>query len=39
MYEFPTDPKKVKATIKRYERDLKAEKKKFGAIMDRAGKR
>jgi hypothetical protein len=39
MYEFPTDPKKVKATIKRYERDLKAEEKKFGAIMDRAGKR
>lgn len=39
MYQFPQEPKKIRAQITRYERELRKEKKKFGFISDGYGKR
>ena len=39
MYPFPQEPKKIRARVKRYERELQKEQKKFGGISDGAGKR
>ena len=39
MYELPRDPKKIAATIKRYERLLRIEQEKTGVISDGYGKR
>jgi len=39
MHRFPTDPKKIRERIKRYERGLQSELKAFGVINDGAGKR
>lgn len=39
MVEFPRDPKKISATIKRYERLLRKEQKETGTISDGYGKR
>ena len=39
MSNIPTDPKKIRERIRRYERALRNEKKKFGAYDDSAGKR
>jgi len=39
MFRFPTDPKKIKALIARYQRELRNEAKKFGSIHDGYGKR
>lgn len=39
MNQFPKDPNKIKERIRRYERELANEKKKFGGIHDGAGKR
>jgi len=39
MFNIPTDPKKIRERIRRYERALRNEKKKFGAYDDSAGKR
>jgi hypothetical protein len=36
---FPKEPKKIRERIKRYERDLANEKRKFGGIHDGAGNR
>ena len=39
MSFFPTDPKKIRARIRRYERELQKEQDKFGYIGDGYGKR
>ena len=39
MLDFPEDPKKIRARIRRYERKLRGEKADFGMINDGAGKR
>jgi len=39
MYPLPQDPKKIRARVKRYERALRKEQERFGAIADGAGKR
>jgi hypothetical protein len=39
MSRFPTDPRKIKERIKRYEDDLHKEKKKYRFISDGSGKR
>lgn len=39
MYEFPHEPKKIRARIKRYERALRKELEAYGAIRDGYGKR
>ena len=39
MMSFPTDPRKIQATIKRYERALQKEQNAYGSIRDGAGKR
>ena len=39
MYSFPSDSKKLSATIKRYEKSLQQEIKKYGFIDDGMGKR
>jgi len=39
MYEFPHEPKKIAATIKRYERSLRKEQEDVGTISDGYGKR
>lgn len=39
MSRFPTDPRKIKVWIKRYEDDLHKEKKKYRYISDDSGKR
>jgi tetratricopeptide (TPR) repeat protein len=39
MYDFPQDPKKIRARIRRYERALRQEQECYGFINDGAGKR
>ena len=39
MYQLPKDPKKIRELIKRYERELRNEHRKFGFIHDGSGKR
>jgi hypothetical protein len=39
MYDFPQDPKKIRARIRRYERALRREEACYGFINDGAGKR
>lgn len=39
MNQIPKDPKKIKERIKQYERELRNEEKRYGAIHDGAGKR
>jgi hypothetical protein len=39
MYQFPQEPKKIRARIKRYERGLRQELERYGAIDDGYGKR
>jgi len=39
MYQFPKEPKKIKARIRRYERELRKEHEKHGFISDDFGKR
>lgn len=39
MYQFPKDKSKVRATIRRYERELRKEKQLHGSIHDGGGKR
>ena len=39
MVEIPSDPKKIRARLRSYERKLAEEKKRFGAYGDGAGKR
>jgi hypothetical protein len=39
MYDFPQDPKKIRARIRRYERTLQREQECYGFINDGAGKR
>ncbi len=39
MYDFPKDKTRVKQRIAQYERSLREEKRRFGGIMDSAGKR
>ena len=39
MYDFPQDPKKIRARIRRYERALRQEQECYGFINDDAGKR
>jgi hypothetical protein len=39
MSFFPTEPKKIRARIRRYERELRKEQEKFGYIRDGYGKR
>jgi hypothetical protein len=39
MSQFPTDPKKIKARITRYERELRQEYQTYRFIDDSAGKR
>lgn len=39
MQNLPTDPRKIKERIRRYERDLIKDKKEFGMVRDGAGKR
>jgi hypothetical protein len=39
MYDFPQDPKKIRARIRRYERALQREQACYGFIDDGAGKR
>jgi len=39
MIQLPSDPKKIRALISRYQRELLSEAKKFGAIHDGYGKR
>ncbi|MFC2037519.1 hypothetical protein ACFLYD_06085 [Chloroflexota bacterium] len=39
MSQFPTEPKKIRARITRYERELRKERAKFGYISDGYGKR
>ncbi len=39
MLDFPKDPKKIQARIRRYERKFRAEKADYGMISDGAGKR
>jgi hypothetical protein len=39
MYDFPQDPKKIRARIRRYERALQREQACYGCINDGAGKR
>jgi hypothetical protein len=38
-YEFPQDPKQIRARIRRYERSLHQEQERFGHIRDGSGKR
>ena len=38
-YDFPQDPKKIRARIRRYERSLRQEQERFGHIGDGYGKR
>ena len=38
-YQFPKDPKKIKAKIRSYERKLRKEEEEHGSISDGAGKR
>jgi hypothetical protein len=39
MYEIPQEPKKIRERIKRYERKLREERRKYGDIGDGSGKR
>jgi hypothetical protein len=39
MYDFPQDPKKIKARIRRYERALRREQASYGSINEGGGKR
>ena len=39
QYQIPSDPKKIKERIRRYERALKKEKEQYGAYRDGSGKR
>ena len=39
LYDFPEDPKRIRARIRRYERSLRQEQKRFGHIGDGSGKR
>jgi hypothetical protein len=39
MYEFPKEPKKIRARIRRYERELRKEFERFGSFSDGFGKR
>lgn len=39
MPQFPKEPKKIRALITRYERELRKESEKFGFIDDSYGKR
>jgi hypothetical protein len=39
MYQFPQEPKKIRARIKRYERELRQELETYGFIRDGYGKR
>ncbi|GIV76293.1 MAG: hypothetical protein KatS3mg050_0687 [Litorilinea sp.] len=39
MSPFPRDPKRIRERIKRYERDLASEKRRFGGYDDSTGKR
>ena len=39
MFQFPKEPKKIRARIRRYERELRKERDKFGYIGDGYGKR
>jgi hypothetical protein len=39
VHQFPTEPKKIRERIRRYERELRKEHEKFGFIRDGSGKR
>lgn len=39
MSHYPTEPKQIKARIRRYERELRQEMERFGSIDDSSGKR
>ena len=39
MYDFPQDPKKIRARIRRYERALRREQASYGFINDGGGQR
>jgi hypothetical protein len=39
VYQIPTEPKKIKERIRRYERQLRKERERIGFIEDKSGKR